>query len=195
MKKLQRFMALGAILASGWTGGLAMAETGSLLRDDTLRAAATTSASEVGKVAKGASLEILTKQGGWLQVRAGNQTGWVRLLSVRRGEAGQGNARAELSGLVAIGTTRSDPNRVTGTLGFRGLGEEDLKLARYNERELQRLLGYAEDKSGAQRFARKRGLEARNVDYLPDPAKVSDREGAPDDGTAPGGGFNLMGGE
>ncbi len=71
----------------------AWAAPGTVLRNDKLYSQPSASARVTASVPKGASVEILTKQGGWLRVKAGKSTGWMRLLSVRAGASGLGGAR------------------------------------------------------------------------------------------------------
>ena len=65
------------------------AETGRALKADVLRSAPYSDARKTGVIVRGETLQILTKKGAWLNVKNGKRaSGWVRLLSVRRGTAG-----------------------------------------------------------------------------------------------------------
>jgi uncharacterized protein YgiM (DUF1202 family) len=184
MKISLKILALLALCAgSAWA-----AEKGVMLKDEPLQDGASASAAAVGKVGKGAAVEILARQGGWTQVRHAGKTGWVRLLSVRKGPSSQADAGAEVAGALALGTTRADPGRVTATAGLRGLNEEQLRAARYDPAQLKLLDGYAVAAPEARQYAAAGGLQARSVKYLPAPANSSGG------GTDSGGGFNFMGG-
>ena len=106
---------------------------------------------------------------------------------MRKGEASSTSAGAELAGAVAIGTTRYDPNRVTATAGLRGLNEEELRAARFDPAQLQKMDGYAVGAAEARQFAAAAGLQARSVTYLPAPGNSGSNSGS-------GSGFNFMGG-
>lgn len=151
--------------------GAALAATGTLLRDETLRATPSATAAATAELSKGANVEILARQGGWLQVRAGSKTGWVRLLSVRASAASQRDVGGELAGVIGMGTRQADPGRVVSVAGVRGLSEQDLKAARFNAQELELLDRYAVSRAAAQAFAREAGLASRSIDYLPAPAQ------------------------
>ena len=166
------------------------AEGGTMLRDDDLRASASTSASSAAKVSKGAQVEILNRQGAWMQIRHEGKTGWVRLLNVRKGAASQTDVAGGLAGVLSLGTTRSDPGGVVATAGVRGLNEEELKGAKFNAQELQKLEGLGVSSDQAKRFASQGRLVARDVAYLPAPQAKGQSQGA---GT--GGGFDFMGGQ
>jgi uncharacterized protein YraI len=121
---MKTFLIPAAVLVLCVTAASAWAAPGTVLRNDKLYSQPSASASVAGSVAKGASVNILAKQGGWLRVTAGKSTGWVRLLSVRAG-AGCGPGW----GCGRRATTKSDPSRVVAVAGLRGLNDEDLKQA------------------------------------------------------------------
>ena len=147
--------------ASAW------AASGTTLRDEKLYSEPSASAKVAGTVAKGASVNILAKQGGWLRVSSGKTTGWLRLLSVRTGAGGAGGVG--VGDVVGAATTKSDPSRVVAVAGLRGLNEEDLKQAKFNADELARLEGLSVSAAQARAFAGQSGLAAVNVPALPMP--------------------------
>lgn len=147
--------------ASAW------ASPGTVLRDERLFSAPTSGSTVAATVSKGASVNIISKQGGWLKVTAGRTTGWIRLLSVRAGEGGSGGAG--VGDVFGAATTRSDPSRVVAVAGLRGLNDEDLKQAKFNADELARLSAWEVSSAQTQRFASQSGLAAVNVPGLPDP--------------------------
>ncbi len=145
----------------------ALAASGTVLRNEKLYAKPSATAAATGSVAKGANVEVLSRQGGWLRVSAGRTTGWIRLLSVRVGGGGSGGAG--LGDVVGVATTRSDPSRVVAVAGLRGLNDEDLKQAHFNAEELQRLDALAVSAAQASHFATEGGLAAVSVPALPRP--------------------------
>ena len=147
----------------------AWAAPGVMLKDEPLRATASATAAELAKTAKGEAVDILARQGGWSQVRAQGKTGWVRLLSVRGGAAAQTDVAGELQGVLSLGATRRDPNKVVAVAGVRGLSEEELKQARFDERALRQMEGLGATAQEAARFAAEAGLSRRDVAYLPAP--------------------------
>ena len=165
----------GAFLLLAWP---AWSASGSMIRDDQLRAAASTTAAVTAQVPRGASVEVLARQGGWVQIRVSGRTGWVRMLSVRSTEAAQRDVGGELAGVIGMGTRQADTGRVVSVAGVRGLNEQDLKAARFNAQELERLDRYVVSRAEAQSFAREGGLAARSIDYLPAPAQAN-RQSSP----------------
>ncbi|MFA6921831.1 MAG: SH3 domain-containing protein, partial [Gallionella sp.] len=52
------------------------------------------------------------------------------------------------------------------TTGIRGLNEEELKAAKYDEKQLNLVESYAVSRADAQKFAANAKLVARRMDYL-----------------------------
>lgn len=154
-------MLLGVTAVSAW------AAPGTVLRNEKLYAQPSSGAAVAASVAKGTSVNILSRQGGWLRVTAGRSTGWIRLLSVRSGSGGAGGAG--LGEVMGAATTRSDPSRVVAVAGLRGLNDEELKQAKFNADELARLDTWRTTPAQAQGFARQSGLAAVSVPDLPEP--------------------------
>lgn len=148
-----------------------LAAPGVMLRDETLRATPAADAAAVGRVAKGATVDIVARQGGWTRISGGGRSGWVRILSVRT--AAPATGLGDVLDAVEAGTARRDPGKVVAVAGVRGLDEEELKLARFNAAELQRLSAYASSRAEAEAYAREAGLRPAKLAYLPNPKRQS----------------------
>src|SRR5512142_11003 len=109
------------------------AQTGSLLKADQLRAEPFRDANAVATLGPGDKAEILERRGGWFRVKTAKGTGWVRMLSVRRGEPAKASAESDVSGLLGLASGRAGTGKVVATTGIRGLNEEQLKAAKYSE--------------------------------------------------------------
>lgn len=142
------------------------AEIGTALKADAIRAEPFGDAKTVATLAKGDKVEILKKDAGWLQVKSAKGKGWVRMLSIRKGDAKKGSGEAE--GLLSLASGRAGTGKVVATTGIRGLNEEELKAASFNEKELKLDESYAVSKSDAQTFAKQGKLVARPFGYLPE---------------------------
>ncbi|HEX5363369.1 MAG TPA: SH3 domain-containing protein [Gallionella sp.] len=163
MKKSRFGLTLAALLLSG---ALHAAESGTALKADEIKAEPFRDAKTVAKLATGDKVDILKKDGGWFQVSSAKGRGWVRMLSIRKGEAGKGSGAG---GLLAMTSGRAGTGKVVSTTGIRGLNEEELKAAKFDEAELKRAESYATNKSAAAKFAAQGKLAARPFDYLPAP--------------------------
>lgn len=111
-------------------------------------------------------VQVLDRQGGWYRVRSGAGEGWVRLLAVRRGTGATGEGAMGVDDVAGLATGRGGTGNVAATSGIRGLTPGELRDARPDTRQLERLQGFAADRQAAEAHARKRGLTARPVDYL-----------------------------
>jgi len=103
-----------------------------------------------GSLTRGEPVDILKKQGAWLQIKTKKTTGWVRLLSVKRGTSTSGNQTA---GVLAAASGRAGTGQVVSTTGIRGLNEEELKAAKFNETEVKTLEGYTLSADEGRQFA------------------------------------------
>ncbi len=144
-------------------------ETGTALKPDEIKAEPFKDAKTLGKIAKGDSLQILARQSGWLKVKAGTKTGWVRLLSVRRGQAAQANASKEIGAVAGVATGRTGTGQVVSTTGVRGLDAEELKAAKFDAKQIAKAESLTVSADEAQRFAAEGGLAAQKIKFLPEP--------------------------
>ena len=156
-----RWLILPFLLAAGMAGA---GETGSALKNDSLKAEPYSDAKSAGTITRGDKLDILEKKGAWLKVKTATSQGWVRLLSVKRSASG-----SEAGGILALASGRSGTGQVVSTTGVRGLNEEELKAAKFNEAEIKTLESYAIGTAQAKKFAAAGGLSAQKIDYLPEP--------------------------
>ncbi|QDC43881.1 SH3 domain-containing protein [Methylophilus medardicus] len=147
------------LLASAQTSA---AETGLVLKADQLRADTFNDAKVVGRVNKNDSVEILNKKGAWLEIKSAGKSGWVRLLTVKRNNAGG----TDVAGVVGVATGRSGTGKVVSTTGIRGLSAEDLKTAQFNETETKKLESYTANADEAKQFASSGGLTSRSYPYF-----------------------------
>lgn len=150
-------------LGAGTAKAQAVKNGGIALKADKLVAEPFADAKQVGSLAKGEAVTILKKTGGWYQVKGKGPQGWVRMLSVRRGEAGKSSAAKDVA---AISTGRTGTGQIVSTTGVRGLSEEELKAAKYDEKELMKAESFVVSKADAGKFAQKGKLLARAVNYL-----------------------------
>jgi hypothetical protein len=150
------------------------AETGTLVRAAELKAEPFTDAAAVATLAEQSQVELLKRQGAWARVKAAEGEGWLRLLSLRLGsggpppaKSGGGDSKLEGAALSLLGVgPKPQPTVATGV---RGLSEEDLRNAKPNPRELERIDQYAVSQRDARSFAESAKLADQNIEYLSAP--------------------------
>ncbi|HPK54014.1 MAG TPA: SH3 domain-containing protein [Smithellaceae bacterium] len=148
------------------------AEKGNALKDDILRAEPYSDAEKTGDLQRGEKLEIIGKKGAWLHVKTAAAEGWTRLLSVKRGTAQSGSA---IKGVLDVASGRAGTGKVVATTGVRGLNEEELKNARYNESAVKKMESYTQTVQQGRRFAHEGGLQAVQFDYLPEAGQEGEK--------------------
>jgi hypothetical protein len=164
MKRLLPLVAL-ALLA---TALLVRAESGVTVRAIDLKATPAADAKTVVALPKDDPVEIVTRQGAWVQVKSGRNTGWAKLFDVRLATSGtapakgasSGNAMAETLSLAA-GSRGS-----TVTTGVRGLDADMLQKAVPNAQEYALFETFATTRDQATTFAKAGRLEPRTVEPL-----------------------------
>jgi hypothetical protein len=122
-------------------------------------------AATVAKLDEKAKVNIMLRQGGWVKISSGNGNGWVRMLSLRSDSTAKKTGDSGLQSMLNVG--RSGSSGITTTTGIRGLSEEDLKNAKPNPEEFEKLEKYAVNKAKAEKFARDAKLKNQQLDYLP----------------------------
>lgn len=164
-RKSVRWACLGALLIAGHA---LAADTGTLTRAETLREKPFADAKMLAAAAAGTKVAIVTRNGGWYQVKAGGKTGWVRMLSVRRSAAASGSS---IAGLAGVASGRTGTGTVTTTTGVRGLDTEELKAATFDEAQVARAESYRVSRKDAEAYAKLAKLTTRNAAPLPAPVK------------------------
>lgn len=158
------FLLLAALCASSFS---LAADTGTLTRAETLRLKPFADAKAVAPAASGSKVVIVSRNGGWYQVKAGSKTGWVRMLSVRRSAA----ASSSITGIAAVASGRAGTGKVTTTTGVRGLDSAELATATFDEAQIAKAETYRVDRKSADGFAKAAKLTVRKVQPLPAPVQ------------------------
>jgi len=146
------------------SGAAVAGPSGTMLKDAPLLAKPFADAATVAPLRSGNSVEILGRQGGWMQVKSGVKTGWVRTIQVRT-DASDGSG---LKGAKQVATGRAGSGNIVATSGIRGLSEEELKGTRPNPAELKKLDGWVASDTIASQYATANKLQRRDVGYLPE---------------------------
>lgn len=148
-----------------WLAAPAYAEQSSYtVRSTEIKQQPFSDAATVARLNQNTSVNIVKRQGGWVRITSKSGNGWVRMLSLRSSSATK-RGDSGFQSLFNIG--RSGSSGFTVATGVRGLSEEDLKSAKPDTRELEKLQNYAVNKVRAERFARDARLKSQQLDYLP----------------------------
>ena len=146
------------------------ATTGTVYKKTVLRTKPYLDAPARLTLASGSQVTVLERNGGWLLVKDGTRSGWVRMLDVRTGSAAGATSVSVIGkGTVQLATGRAGSGNVVATSGIRGLDEESLGKAEANAAQLAELKTLAASESVARAYAKRVGLKARTVAALPTP--------------------------
>lgn len=158
---------LALALVAALAGGVALAESGTVLKDTSLRSEPTNSAGEVAKLKAKQTIEITARQGAWAGVKTGTgEEGWARILALRTG-SGAASAGAGADQLASVFRTGSSGSTVS--TGVKGLSADQLMSASPNYSDVDLLDTYATTTGDASSFASQGPLAAKKVAYLPEP--------------------------
>ncbi len=152
---------------------------GRTVSDALLRIAPSGASASSARLAKGTPLEVIRRQGAWLEVRvtSSGSEGWVKNVSVTAvGGTASAPRKKKSEGFfanLARGVSRlmggsPDPPEEQGsvTVGIRGLAPEDLASAVPDPAELDKMESYRADRDKAFRFASEEQLTAQTVEYI-----------------------------
>jgi hypothetical protein len=132
---------------------LAAADPGWVAEETDLRDGPYADAKTVQTLAADTTVEIRGRQGGWYQVQAGQQQGWVRMSALRLKAPG---ARAGVLEGGRIGATQS-----VAATSVRGITDVQLQNASPNMPAVDKLEGGAVSVADARAYAAQGGLQAK----------------------------------
>ncbi len=179
LKSGQHYLLLilfGVSLSLGHVAQPRAAEAGRTLVAADLKQQPFIDAATVANLPAGTELEVLKRQGGWMQVKSGVGEGWLKMTAVKLGTATatQEKSGNGLSTLVNLATTgRSGSSGVTVTTGVRGLGQEDLKNAQPNPEAVSKMESFTAARKETAAFASSAKLQSQTLEYLSVPAGVA----------------------
>ena len=111
-------------------------------------------AKPVAQLAKQQPVEVIGRNGSWVNVKAGARSGWIRMTDVRLN-----TVPSRWIATVARVKSKSDS-------GIRGFSEEELLAGTPSRSELDKLKRYSVAAKESTGFAQSAGLKPRKQDYL-----------------------------
>jgi hypothetical protein len=144
-------------------------ETAYTVRSTEVKAKPFSDADTLSSLQKNTPVEVLERKASWSRIKSDGATGWVKMLSLRFGDAAQ--KKSGDSGLGALfNVAATGGSGSTVSTGVRGLSEENLKNPHPNPQAMKELQRYATGKKEALSFGKSGKLATQQIDYLP-PAK------------------------
>lgn len=169
-----RYVMLMALLL---TAPALASETATVVRATQLTAAPYTDSESHGVLRGEQRVEIMERQGGWYRVATDDgRRGWLRMSSVRLGEAEKAEAGSGFWSSLFSFTGRSQTRTASATTGIRGLSEDEIHNAIPDQAAVARLGTFAADDAQARSFASEIGLAQHEVESLPKTDNKSDKK-------------------
>ncbi|MCH7880814.1 MAG: SH3 domain-containing protein [Proteobacteria bacterium] len=165
------------------------AEEAIVVRLSTVYAKASSASDQVARIEAGSTVEVFERKGGWKQIFSEQKSiiGWVRSYQVRTVYSGftpeiktEPDSRGLLSGLASFSRMASSffgsgggtsGSARTATIGIRGLSEEEIRGARPDLEELDRMQQFASSSTRMPGFTQEGQLVARNIAHIEDKKK------------------------
>ena len=139
-------------------------ETAQVVRETVLKKEPFTDAEALSTLPENTVVQIVSRQGAWMQVKAAEVTGWLRLLSLRTAAASTAKGDSGLN--AAINIARSGASGNTVATGVRGLSKEQISNATPNLAELEKMKANAADEPKARAFAAAAPATSVEVPFL-----------------------------
>ena len=167
---MRRWMAIALL----WTcvAAVQAADTGYVIRTTDLKAKPYLDADTMSKLPEKSAVEILVREGPWMQVKAQGKTGYVRMLQVRLNVTESAQVRSlPATAPVVIAANRPSGGRPTVTTGVRGFDEQGLKDAQPDPAAFALMVSFAATRPQAQQFAQASPLPPRSLPYYSEAGK------------------------
>ncbi len=171
MKKRFRFSALiGAATLAAFAVGALAKEIGTVRSNADLMAAPYSDAKNAGAIAANARVDVVERRGAWVHVTTADKNGWLKLYQVRIGEGPEKQGSSGLNQLWNVGQTgRSGTQGIVATTGIRGMSAEQLKEAKPNPKEVEKLEQYRANDAQGRELALTGKLSDKDVGWLTKP--------------------------
>jgi len=116
---------------------------------------------------------VKKRKGAWTQVATAKSSGWIPTLTLRSMEIKRSGDSANGS---SLNKKFSGKKEVVATMGIRGLEEEEMKQAKFNEQQLNKLLSYKVEPKKLAGFSKSAGLVSKDIAYIDANGKALPKE-------------------
>ena len=132
-----------------------------------LKQQAATDTATIATIPVQTSVDLVVREGAWVQLRSGSDLGWAKLFDVRLAGSDAAAPKSGAQNNLAQTLNLAAGNRPASvTTGVRGLDADMLAKATPNPAEFATLVSYAATKERAQAFAAAGKLGPRTVELL-----------------------------
>lgn len=154
---------------------------GTTNRATELKAEPSADAATVASLSRETPIVDLGRSTGWIRVQTGDKkTGWVRSfhVSMKGSVSETSSSSGAFSSLTSLfAPAKRESPKTISTVGIRGLSEEEMKNAKPNPAEFNKMKSYAASKADAEAAAKRARLSATTVAYVDANGKPIQRGG------------------
>jgi hypothetical protein len=162
---VRRCLALLSLVLALTPSGVG-AEPATTIRAVDLKARAASDAKTIASLPANANVDLVRREGAWVQLRSGKELGWAKLFDIRLAGANTGSAKGGSNSLGDVLGLASGQRGASVTTGVRGLDEDMLRRAQPNPAEFDKLASYASAKEQVDAFLKAGNLHTRTVEFL-----------------------------
>ncbi|WP_333845506.1 caspase family protein [Limnohabitans sp.] len=165
--KSPRLVQCLAITALAFASVQAVAQTMTVLRATELKADRFIDAASLGQLSAGQSVESIKIEAGWIQIKSGDKTGWVRSLALK------GSNTAQIASASSLDSGRSGNNNSMSTTGIRSVPKASrhaliIGIGEYSVSGVSPLKGVTHDMQSAKVISQAMSIPEENITYLRD---------------------------
>lgn len=146
---------------------MAHADPMTVLRNTDLKADRFIDATTVGQLNAGQAVESIKIEAGWIQIKVGNQRGWVRALALKSTNG------AQIATVATVESGRSGTSNSMSTTGIRSIPKASrhaliIGIGEYQVSGISTLKGVKNDMQSAKTIANAMSIPDDNITYLRD---------------------------
>lgn len=140
-----------------------------VIRSSELKAQPFSDATSLATLTENQRIDVLSRKASWMEVRAENNTGWVKMLTLRFDSTGGKEAGGNALGDTAkslFSLIKTGSSGTTSTTGARGLSKENFQALVPNPEAFEKMKSLAASSQDAQQFAQNGQLKAQELAYV-----------------------------
>jgi Caspase domain/Domain of unknown function (DUF4384) len=167
--RLRQLLALAAVAMSCHA---VYADPMTLIRNTELKADRFIDANTVAQLTAGQTVDSIKTEAGWVQIKSGNNKGWVRALTLK------GSVVAQVSAVSTVESGRSGANNSMSTTGIRSIPKASrhaliIGIGEYQVSGISSLKGVKNDMQSAKVMAQAMSIPDDNITFLRDSAATA----------------------
>lgn len=140
-----------------------------VIRSSELKAQPFSDATSLATLTENQRIDVLSRKASWMEVRAENNTGWVKMLTLRFDTTGGKEAGGNAIGDTAkslFSLIKTGSSGTTSTTGARGLSKENFNALVPNPEAFEKMKSLAASGQDALQFAQKERLQAQELAHV-----------------------------